>query len=496
MVRMNNDNLALLLSRLGGDQEVATALTDYLLLKPDDAAARVLLAESLLRLGRYEEGLGALEDVKSCPKACELRAEIFYFQRRLREMADQLMLAALLRPDAAHSQVRAAKCLMGLGIPKKNREALRLARWAVRLASHWAEAWRVLATVSMYVDEWSQARMAYERLLELDPNDGEAQRDFGSLLARMGEPLETIVVPSLPRSLAVVISRPEETKRRKPFARYPLQKDLEVDFPTVIRKHVANEFCGSPPSLGQKAHFVTFGSCFAGNVAVELRRHGRSVWHLPIGEDVNNTFTNRIFFEWVSRTRNVDEKTSGKLKNLLGLSQEQTMEKLKEADCFIYTLGLGAAFFDSKSGGDAVIPNSEWVGSRILSETYSFRTAGVDDNINNIMEIIRLIRLINADVKIILTLSPIPLLVSFERDSAVLADCVSKSTLRVAIHEVMKRNIHDVYYWPSFEVVRWVYPHIGQAYGNDDGVSRHVSSKVISSIINAFLDAINYKNNS
>ena len=490
---MNGDNLALLVSRLDGDQEMAAALTGYLRLKPGDAAARVLLAESLLRLGRYQEGLDALETVKSCPKACELRAEIFYFQRRLREMADQLMLAAVLRPDAAHSQVRAAKCLMGLGIPAKNREALRLARWAVRLASHWVETWRVLATVSMYVDEWVQARLAYERLLELDPNDGEAQRDFGSLLARMGEPLETVVAAGLPVSSTVVINYPKGRSKRKLFARYPLQRDLEGDFANIIRKHVANEFFLSPPIFGREAHFVTFGSCFAGNVATELKRHGRSVWHLPIGEDINNTFTNRIFFEWASGSINVDEKYSENIKNLLKLSQYQTIEQLKKADCFIYTLGLGAAFFDSEFGGNAVIPNSDWVGSRILSESYTFRTTGVDENVQNIMEIIRLIRIINPDVKIILTLSPIPLLVSFERASAVLADCVSKSILRVAVHEVMKKNLQNVYYWPSFEAVRWIYPHIGQVYGNDDGVSRHVSSEVISSIIDVFLEMISHK---
>ncbi|WP_109095181.1 GSCFA domain-containing protein [Azospirillum sp. TSH64] len=489
---MNGDNLALLLSRLDGDQEVAAALTDYLLLKPDDAEARVLLAESLLRLGRYQEGLDALESVKPCPKACELRAEIFYFQRRLREMANQLMLAAVLRPGAVHSQVRAAKCLMSLGIPAKNREAFRLARWAVRLASHWTEAWRVLATVSMYVDEWAQARVAYERLLELDPNDREAQHDLGSLLARMGEPLETVVAAGLPVSSTVVVNHPKARSRRKSFARYPLQKDLEENFVNVIRKHVANEFFHSPPILGREAHFVTFGSCFAGNVAAELKRHGRSVWHLPIGEDINNTFTNRIFFEWASGTINLDEKSSENLKSLLGLSQAQTIEQLKKADCFIYTLGLGAAFFDAEFGGNAVIPNSTWVGSRILSESYTFRTTGVDENVQNIMEIIRLIRIINPDVKIVLTLSPIPLLVSFERASAVLADCVSKSILRVAVHEVMKKNLQNVYYWPSFEVVRWIYPHIGQVYGNDDGVSRHVSSEVISSIIDVFLEMISH----
>ncbi|MGN5038161.1 GSCFA domain-containing protein [Aeromonas sp. 75A] len=174
---------------------------------------------------------------------------------------------------------------------------------------------------------------------------------------------------------------------------------------------------------------------------------------------------------------------------LLNVSRVEVFQKIKDAKCFIYTLGLGAAFF-SKSTGELLVPDSDWVGTRALIEHGEFKTTSVSDNYRNILEIISLIRKVNIGAQIIITLSPVPLLATFERHSAVIADCLSKSVLRVAVNEVMNDKIDAVYYWPSFEAVRWLGPHIGKCYGSDDGVSRHINESIISDIISVFVDSV------
>jgi hypothetical protein len=45
----------------------------------------------------------------------------------------------------------------------------------------------------------------------------------------------------------------------------------------------------------------------------------------------------------------------------------------------------------------------------------------------------------------------------------------------------------DVFYWPSFEIVRWLAPHVSPAYGADDGLSRHVNRALVDLIVKLFL---------
>ena len=71
---------------------------------------------------------------------------------------------------------------------------------------------------------------------------------------------------------------------------------------------------------------------------------------------------------------------------------------------------------------------------------------------------------------------------------AVEVDCISKSTLRVAVANVMRDKIEGVFYWPSFEIVRWLAPHIAPAYGVDDGLLRHVNTGLIDLITDLFVE--------
>jgi hypothetical protein len=60
----------------------------------------------------------------------------------------------------------------------------------------------------------------------------------------------------------------------------------------------------------------------------------------------------------------------------------------------------------------------------------------------------------------------------------------------VALDQVMSDGREGVYYWPSYEVVRWVGAHLPwPAYGLHNRKPRDVSKRIVAEIIDAFVEA-------
>ena len=122
---------------------------------------------------------------------------------------------------------------------------------------------------------------------------------------------------------------------------------------------------------------------------------------------------------------------------------------------FILTLGVAPAFFD-RDTGSFVLPRPTALNSRALAEKYLYRTTSVQENVDNVLYLLDFVRSVAPDIKIVVTVSPVPLQASFEFESAVQADCLSKSTMRLTAHEVVNNSdIQNIFYWPSFEIFRW-----------------------------------------
>ena len=171
-----------------------------------------------------------------------------------------------------------------------------------------------------------------------------------------------------------------------------------------------------------------------------------------------------------------------------GSSKENTLQVIKDSDVFILTLGVAAAFFD-RATGDFVLPRPSALNSRALAEKYLFRTTSVGENVDNVLYLIKFIRSVSPRTKIVVTVSPVPLLASFEFESAVQADCLSKSTMRLVAHEVVNNsNISNIFYWPSFEAFRWAGSNAGDYFAADDGAAWHVSEEKVAGTIRAFVD--------
>jgi hypothetical protein len=156
-------------------------------------------------------------------------------------------------------------------------------------------------------------------------------------------------------------------------------------------------------------------------------------------------------------------------------------------------MGVAPVFFEQGTN-KFVLPTPSAINFRGLAEKFAFRTPSVQENVDNMTAIIAAIRRRNSQAKIFISISPVPLTVTFEMKSALNADCISKSTLRVTAHELLQKGLPNLYYWPAFEIVRWMGGHVGPFFGNDDDASWHVSEALVDQITEIFIEKFTSKN--
>jgi tetratricopeptide (TPR) repeat protein len=275
---------------------------------------------------------------------------------------------------------------------------------------------------------------------------------------------------------------------RAKVGRYPQTADFTGDLEKLIRDHIAVNLDSMPKFVSKATRFFTMGSCFARNLAKSLEQSGYAAHHMEISEYINTTFANRVFVDWL-RDADIDPAIRDRIVELLpqGWSKENTLEVIKRSDVFILTLGVAAAFFDRTTGA-FVLPRPSALNSRALAEKYQFRTASVQENVDNVRYLIDFVRSVAPGIRIVVTVSPVPILASFEHESAVQADCLSKSTMRLVAHEVVNNSgIQNILYWPSFEVFRWGGSNASNFYAADDGAAWHVSEAKVADTIRAFV---------
>ena len=282
---------------------------------------------------------------------------------------------------------------------------------------------------------------------------------------------------------------PKAATAKKKIGRYPETKDFVGDFQKLIKDHIAVNLDSEPKFLNRSSRFFTMGSCFARNLAKSLLQRGYAAHHMEISEYINTTFANRVFVDWLSGA-DIDAAIRERIVELLPpqWSRDNTLEIIRTSDVFILTLGVAPAFFDRVTG-DFVLPRPSALNSRAMAEKYLFRTTSVQENVDNVLYLINFIRSLAPEIKIVVTVSPVPIVASFEFESAVQADCLSKSTMRLVAHDVVNNsNISNILYWPSFEVFRWAGSNAGSYYAADDGAAWHVSEEKVAGTVQAFVE--------
>jgi len=139
-------------------------------------------------------------------------------------------------------------------------------------------------------------------------------------------------------------------------------------------------------------------------------------------------------------------------------------EMFEGLDVFVFTLGLTEAWRNKADG--AIVPVAPGVaGGGEKREQYEFVNFSVDDVVADLQVFIDLLKSVNEAARIILTVSPVPLIATYSDSHVLTATTYSKSVLRVSADMMKKANSH-VEYFPSYEIITG--NHVGNGYYESD----------------------------
>lgn len=237
----------------------------------------------------------------------------------------------------------------------------------------------------------------------------------------------------------------------------------ELESINAAEKSVLHGWLPGTPMIDPSTKITAFGSCFAANIANYLANKKYNIltknpdamaYVVRCGEGMVNSFSILSQFEWAFENKkpsgeywhNFDAESFGYDDEI----KKETLALFKNTDVFILTFGLSEIWYDSITDDVfwRAVPADKFDPKR-----HKFRISTVNENLNNINRICQLITTNVPTAKIIITLSPIPLVATFRDVSCISASTVSKSILRVAIDEVLRSNCYqNLYYWPSYEL--------------------------------------------
>jgi hypothetical protein len=151
----------------------------------------------------------------------------------------------------------------------------------------------------------------------------------------------------------------------------------------------------------------------------------------------------------------------------------------EDCDVFIFTLGLTEGWRSTRDG--AVFPVAPGVSGGEPGPAYEFHNAPVEEVTGDLCAFVRKLRTVNPGVRIILTVSPVPLIATYERRHVLVSNSWSKAVLRVAAGQAAATE-PDVCYFPSFEIVTG--PQARGRYFADD--LRSVTEAGVSRVMDVF----------
>ena len=129
-------------------------------------------------------------------------------------------------------------------------------------------------------------------------------------------------------------------------------------------------------------------------------------------------------------------------------------EAFETLDAFVFTLGLTECWVSREDG--AAYPLCPGVsGGRFDPARHAFVNLTVTDVVADMTAFLGLLRSVNPRARVVLTVSPVPLIATCEAQHVLAATAYSKAVLRVAA-ETVARDAPDVAYFPSFEIITGV----------------------------------------
>lgn len=275
------------------------------------------------------------------------------------------------------------------------------------------------------------------------------------------------------------------------------------DFDPVVR---------APFMIGQNEAVAAAGSCFAQHIARHLLASGFNYLQTEAAESPDepmfsarygNIYTVRqlrqLFLRAYGLYRPLDTAWLGKNGRYLdpfrpqlhpeGFESPDEVQAARSSHLMavrrvfetcgvlIFTLGLTEAWLASDGTALPVPPGV--VATEANADSYAFHNFTAAEMVEETTLFLRDLREVNSAVRVILTVSPVPLIATYEERHILLSNTYSKAALRVAAEEIAQRH-EFVAYFPSYEIItsplsRFNYFGADLRSVNDAGVSRVMS---------------------
>lgn len=155
-------------------------------------------------------------------------------------------------------------------------------------------------------------------------------------------------------------------------------------------------------------------------------------------------------------------------------------EMFEHADVFVFTLGLTEYWYSNVS--KAILPACPGCKVGQYSESYSFKNLDFKECHESLDNFILALNQLNPACKVILTVSPVPLVATMGKEGAIRATTYSKSLLRIVAEEMYKKWSH-VDYFSSYEVFQSCFKQ-SEYYADN---RRNVTSEGVYHVMSLFL---------
>lgn len=281
----------------------------------------------------------------------------------------------------------------------------------------------------------------------------------------------------------------------------------------------------APPFLIERNdRIATAGSCFAQHISRRLRESGFEFMRMEDSKSsapdydfsacYGNIYTSRQLLQLIERALdqfqpldiawlNKDGRYCDPFRPRIearGFDSPEEVQAASKAhlaavrrmfetlDIFIFTLGLTECWCSSRDG--AVFPLAPGVaGGGYDPAQHNFVNLTVSEIVNDLRLFISKLREINQGARLILTVSPVPLVATYEDQHVMVSTTYSKSVLRVAA-ESIQRSHTGVYYFPAYEIITG--NHSRGAYFGPD--LRSVTEAGVDHVMHVFMSRLTVRN--
>jgi hypothetical protein len=246
--------------------------------------------------------------------------------------------------------------------------------------------------------------------------------------------------------------------------------------------------------IAQDDGVVTFGSCFAQHISSALKKRGftwldcepapsfvsdqlrRKFNYGVFSARTGNIYSAKALLQWIKWSLEIEpvpveiwsdgDRHFDPFRPSIEVEGFASVEELlrarvrtldafrsciESADVFVFTLGLTESWEEADRGYTyATCPGTN--AGQFNSERHVFRNYTHGEVYSHLSEALRLIFQANNSVRILLTVSPVPLTATASGDHVVVATSYSKSVLR-SVAGQLRDEWEQVDYFPSYEII-------------------------------------------